>query len=264
MSDKETALLSRPALKRVAPIRNAGGFYRSAEDKSKGIGGVPLNRAEDAMVAAVRMAYKVADAQIDRSARLALRLREAGDRATGGKSERKALDATEALVFRAMMAGLGWLEGAAAEEGSPLLRLASAQYALWGSVLGLAPRRRSKAAAADVPEERAEQPVGHAQARATPTTAAPGRRLQIVHKDLKPRAVRVTAFEIEQGTPRDSVAFYNVDHGESDPLDGTLALAGDGPARLTLPTPRSAASGLWRAAVCDADGVQLGFIEIVL
>ena len=48
--------------------------------------------------------YKVAEAQIDRSARLARRLREAGDQAVGPRSDRQALDATEQLVFRAMMA----------------------------------------------------------------------------------------------------------------------------------------------------------------
>ena len=48
-----------------------------------GIGGVPLTTAEDTVVAAVRLAYKVADAQIEHSMRLAQRLRTAGDRQAG-------------------------------------------------------------------------------------------------------------------------------------------------------------------------------------
>ena len=91
------------------------------------------------MTAAVRMAYKVAAAQVDRSSRLAQRLRDAGDRAVGPGSDRQALDATERLVFRAMMGGLTWLETAAAERDSPLKRLLAAEYRIVGSMLGLVP-----------------------------------------------------------------------------------------------------------------------------
>ena len=56
-------------------------------------------------------ADRVAEAQIDRSARLARRLREEGDRAVGPGSPEKALDATERGVFRTFevppAAGLG-------------------------------------------------------------------------------------------------------------------------------------------------------------
>ena len=90
---------ARPPLARDRPVRTAGGLFRTAQGTSAGIntglGGVPLIATEDAVVAAVRLAYKVADAQIDRSARLAQRLREAGDRAVGARSDRKAIDATE-------------------------------------------------------------------------------------------------------------------------------------------------------------------------
>ncbi len=91
--DRIEARWLRPQLERSKPIRTAGGFYRTAEGGRPGLGGVPLTAAEDSVVAAVRMAYNVAEAQIERSARLARRLREAGDRAIGARSDRKAVDA---------------------------------------------------------------------------------------------------------------------------------------------------------------------------
>ena len=77
---------------------------------------MPLIAAEDAVVAAVRLAYQVAETQIERSARLARRLRKAGDRAVGARSDRKAVDATEQMIVRAMMGALTWLEGSQRRE----------------------------------------------------------------------------------------------------------------------------------------------------
>ena len=154
-SEQPKSAWSRPQLERDRPIRtHVGGFYRTADGSDAGIGGVPLTTAEDAVVSAVRLAYKVADAQIAQSMRLAQRLRKAGDRQAGEHSDRKALDATEQLVFRAMMGALAWVEAATAtEEGSPLMRLLSSQYRLLGSLLGLSVTDRSKSVA--------EPPAGH-------------------------------------------------------------------------------------------------------
>ena len=96
---------------------------------------------EDTVVAAVRMAYRVAEAQI-RSARLAQRLRESGDRAVGARSDRKAIDATEQLIVRAMMSGLAWVEGLAGDR-DVLRRLLVAQNKIQSgvveSILGFPP-----------------------------------------------------------------------------------------------------------------------------
>lgn len=139
ITPEEEKKWARPQLERNGPKRTAGGFYRTAEGRQSGLGGLPLNTAEDAVVAAVRLAYKVADAQVQRSARLAQRLRDAGDHAVGARSDRKAVDASEQLVFKAMMGALSWLEGVAAEGDTPLKRLITTQYKLVGSMLGVMP-----------------------------------------------------------------------------------------------------------------------------
>ena len=128
----------RPQLERSKPIRTAGGFYRTAEGGRPGVAGVPLTAAEDSVVAAVRMAYNVAEAQIERSARLARRLREAGDRAVGARSDRKAVDAVEQLMVKAIQGALVWLERTA-DDPDPVKRLLVAQYRLAGSMFGLTP-----------------------------------------------------------------------------------------------------------------------------
>ena len=146
------------------------GPRRIAQAKRKS---VPLTEAEDAVVAAVRMAYGVASAQVERSGRLAQRLREAGDRAIGERSDRKAIDATEQLVFRAMMSALAWLEGLAAEGDSPLKRLVLAQYRILGSILGIDPAE----AVQPPPEAAMGQPEAAAAPRSAPSPhAAPSPR----------------------------------------------------------------------------------------
>src|SRR6266508_509068 len=175
MSNDTTAWLARRPLKRTAPDRRAGNYFRSAAEDGKGkdgkaIGGIPLNSTEASVVAAVRMAYEVAEVQIDRSARLARRLRDAGDQAAGPHSSRQALDATERLVFRAMMAFLGWLETAAADNGNALKRLAAAQYRLLGALLGVTPSEPPKSQRARAPETAS----GRADARKSAPFAYPG------------------------------------------------------------------------------------------
>jgi len=62
------ARFSRPRPKLEGPNRGFGGYYRSSDHKVAGkvFRGVPLQTAEDTAVAAVRMGYRVIDAQIDR------------------------------------------------------------------------------------------------------------------------------------------------------------------------------------------------------
>src|SRR5690606_9638861 len=127
------------------PKRSAGGFYRSAaKGKDFEASGIPLNTANDAIVAAVRLGYKVAESVTRRGWRFADGLRAAGDRAVGPGSDRKALDAAEKVVFNALMSGLSWWEGSVADGRCPVKRLAAAEYQMLGSLLGLGPAAKVK------------------------------------------------------------------------------------------------------------------------
>jgi hypothetical protein len=261
MNSAGTGWFERPQPTRTSPKRNAANYFRSVASGRRAIGGIRLDSTEAAVVAAVRIAYNVAEAQIDRSVRLARRLRKAGDQATGGRSDKQALDATEQLVFKAIMAFLGWLEGAASESGNPLQRLAAAQYRIVGSVLGLTPPEASAKAKGRPPGRpdapaRAKAPSGKEEPRRGP--------VRIQHTGTERRAVRVSAWEYE-GSPRQTmpVTFYHVD-GAGETLEGQIAVVGRQSVALTLATPRSAPAGRWRAALCDAEGVQVGRIEITL
>jgi len=259
----------REPLEVTGPNRRGGGFYRTAEGEGK-LGGVPLKSAEDAVVAAVRMGYKVAEAQIERSASLAKRLRNAGDRAVGPNSDRQALDATERLVFRSLMAGLGWLESAAAEGGSPLRRLAAAEYRLLGSMFGLTPPEAFKSAVAQSSDGTFERtPVVPTSARAEVPSArnaqTPRRELQIVLQGAVRRPVRVQGWDLAHDSQpgKAGLTFYSAERIDSPEMPASIAITKT-TAKLVLTIDRMATSGLWKAAICDADGLQLGFIEIIL
>ncbi len=260
---------SRPLPARTDPVRTAGGLFRTAADGRRGLGGLPLNAAEDAVVAAVRMAYKVAEAQVERSARLAQRLREAGDRAAGPRSDKQALDATQQLIFRAGMSALSWLEAAAAEPGSPLWRLMVAQYRLLGSTFGLIEPEKEKPGKPrpshhDMPKRVTER--GEAATSPARTPAASLRRIKIVLEGGHPRPVCLRQFEIEsEGPINEGIKFYSVNHIESEPITARLAIdSQDGAPRLSVEVQRLAPPGLWRAAVCDREKAQIGMIEIEL
>src|SRR5262245_40218114 len=113
---------SRPQVERDGPRRTTGTLFRSA-DRSES----QPSTTEDAVVAAVRMAYKIAQANVARSTRLSQRLRKAGDRAAGAQSPRKAVDATQDLVTDAMISAFGWVEAFLADD-SRLKRVSAAQY----------------------------------------------------------------------------------------------------------------------------------------
>jgi len=260
---------TRHALKQTQPDRRAAGFYRTAESGGATLGGIPLSNVNDAVVAAVRMGYEVAAAQIDRSNRLAKRLREAGDRAVGPDSARKSLDAAESLVFRTMMGALTWLESAAGEPESPLMRLAAAEYRLLGSLLGLtagdAPQRTSKSSEEPTPD-RAEPSDAGAAARAAQLKPRQS-FLQIRHQGKSRRAVRVVQWEFEGAAELPAsfeVTFYSVEHIEAKGVAGTLVVSGQGAPMLSITTPAGAPSGLWRGAICNPSGLQLGYIEFTL
>jgi hypothetical protein len=277
---------SRPQLERSGPKRVAGGLYRTSDDGRNGISGVPLVAVDDAVGAAVRMAYRVAEAQIDRSTQLARRLRQAGDRAVGGRSDRKAVDATEQLIFKAAMSALSWLERSAAEP-DPVKRFASAQYQLVGSVLGLTPSlgglavgEATRRAGAALGSAMSEAMQAHRQgsqesaaagaegsAVSTPPPAeqkAPATQVTIILKGRSKRHVRVRDYQAPSGKHQPNIQFYSVADIRSSPIKADLAIDAGGRATLAIETSRLAKPGLWKAAVHDARGVQLGVIEIEL
>jgi hypothetical protein len=247
-------------------------YYRSAAGDGKGedgtaLGGIPLASTEAALVAAVRMAYKVADAQIDRSARLARRLREAGDQAIGRDSDKRALDAAERLVFKAFMALVGWVETAAAEGGSPLKRLVMAQYRLLGAFLGITDAAKHGTAPGPAPPRPDTEP--HDSATEPPRAVS----LRVQHTGQERRAIEIRACsymgDVVAGTTI-RVTFYTVEGQPQQPVNADVVV--DGPRSLTLRLDTAGFAGgnlsitgsRWRAALCDADGLQIGQIEIVL
>jgi hypothetical protein len=285
------AYFERPVLDRSGPIRSAGTFYRVADDDPDAIGGVPLTSVETAATAAVRLGYKVASAQIDRATRIANRLRAEGDRAAGVRradgdsSEKQALDATEQLVFKAILAGLSWLEGFAAAPGNPMKRFGAAQFRLLGSMLGVTEHGAATAGVGpaiealrdllqQVVESAGAGPRPDAQGfeagtapavttvRVTHASPAAGRRSGTAGRA---RAVRVTDWEIAPGARgRFPLVFYG-DEPKTAPLRGELNLAKSIPPMLTLrPMAASTRRGAYRAAICNGDGLQLGYIGIAL
>lgn len=256
------ARFSRKALTATSPTRLAGGFYRTAQGAGNdALGGVPLVSAEAALTAAVRLGYRVAAAQVDRSADWARRLRTAGDQAVGPNSDLHAVDSIERLLFKSMLSGLEWLEGVTAEQGSPLKRLAATEYQWVGSLLGIdgKPPRPSGHTPTSAPTQHAaaapEPPV-------SPPSAVPW-RLRIKHKGV-PRAVFVSGWDCAPITSQgDGIGLRFV--ARSRPameIPGSLTTPLDGnPAVLTLTIRKGAPSDTWSAAICD-EGEQVGTIEI--
>ncbi len=272
MSTKQTKppkLWSREPPERTGPVRHSGGFYRTAEAKDGTAGGVPLNTANDAVVAAVRLAYKVAEDQIDRSTRLARRLRDAGDRAVGTGSDRKAVDATERLVMKALMSGLEWWEGSVAEGRCPVKRLAAAEYQMLGTILGLGPSPDAKPAPGGARERSSPiEDSPHKEIAAVQRQQLSVPKLLIMHTNQQNgrRPVEVERWEIaRQDAFKTTVFFFSVAHMVGPPIQADLVLSGgNADAHLTIATPSAAVGGRWRCAICDPIGVQLGFIEIAL
>ena len=79
------------------------------------------------------------------------------------------------------------------------------------------------------------------------------------------RAVLVQAWRLH-GEPPDGTRlhFIHVEHPSDPRIEAELSLAEMGPPRLALRTPAEARSGLWRSPICDSNDVQVGIIDILL
>ena len=210
------------------------------------------------MVAAVRLAYKVADAQITRSTTLAQRLRAAGDRAVGEQSDRKALDATERLVLLAFMSVLAWMEGVApgADAENPLKRLLTAEWRMVGSILGLGTASAARSAGHQAPEAPPVPPSP------PPEAARPDATVFLLGESKRP--VLIVSLVLPHG-PLNPVplTFYHSARIGDTPMPGTFSSDGSGRAELRITTSPNAPSGLWKAAICIED-MQIGLIQIEL
>lgn len=258
----------RPNLPVHRPDRGLGGLYRSADQSSGGttLAGVPMQSVSDAVVATVKLGYQVADSQIARGRRMGRRLKGAARRA-GVDDPNVVIDNTERLLLNALGMGLDWVDGAAVGDGSPLRRLLKAEYRWLGRLLGLLAAGDGKAAEAT---KAPAAPAAGASAAAGVTAAPPPRRAaampRIRHLAPEPerRDVHVLRAELD-GAPPDTctVYFHHQGGARQDALQGAYSrLPGSG--ELSLDTRGNLPSGVWRAAVCTPDGLQIGTLEIEL
>ncbi|VTU28715.1 hypothetical protein H6CHR_03047 [Variovorax sp. PBL-H6] len=262
---KQPSRWRRPDIEEVGPNRAAGGFYRTGTSvKGTPRSGVPLSTANAAVVAAVRLAYEVAETQVARSTRMATRLRTAADEQVGEGSGAHALDAAERLVMKSFVSGLEWWESSVAEGRCPVKRLAAAEYQMLGTLLGLGPAAKRK--------EADERGAAAAERASTENVARPGRtakqKLQVVHTAgaRERRRVAIDDWELTCASSlQGKVYFYCADHGVTDPIEAEVVSEAYGKnARLTIQTPPQAAAGQWQCVICDDDGLQVGHIEITL
>jgi hypothetical protein len=254
---------SRAKPRATGPDRRAGGFYRASGQRGR-LGGVPVKNVEDAVVAAVRMGYKVAEAQIDRSNRLARRLRKAGEQAAGPDVEQKSVDAVERLVFRSMMSGLSWLESLSAKEGSPLMNLLDVEYRLLGRMLGLRHGDDDARAGGAKRADGSEHKPGPAVVVGSGASKqkAPALQIHLTPRTSRPVLVRRFDVIVEGRLPSPIRIRFYPEGDEGDPFDATLESPKKGAATLKITPPDKVRRGPWRGAVCNSEGLQLGLIEI--
>jgi hypothetical protein len=247
---------------------------------------LPLQTAEDAAVAAVRLGYRVVDAQIERGLDMARRLRGAADRAGAG-DPRDVLDSAERLLSRGLLLGVESLEAFANTPGSPLRRLLTAQFRLLASFFGVDAGRELRGAESRFLESLLGLNVDEALARAAgtskrhegdTTTQPPAgrpalgartvRHVRIRHSERSSqRAVSVVRFELYPPFPRTRtirpLQFHYVSDKSAQRIAATLSVAPQEPPVLEV-TTTDETSGRWRAAICQDDGEQVGIVEIEL
>jgi hypothetical protein len=266
----------RPVLPVTRPNRNFGGVYRSAEGESAGetFGGVPMQTTSDAVIAAVQLGYKVADAQLARGRRLASRLGGAARRA-GVKSAAQPVDATERLMKHAMLLMVEWFEGAAADPESVLRRVMKAEYEALVAAFGLTGRASGKAGRHATASRGKDKERGHDEAQPC-TEQAPSSAARSFRAQSQPMRVRHGSESVKRfvrvldvdWTPRHDaesteLLFHHASELDAAPIEARLLQEEKAPVLLVTTTAKNP-PGPWSAAVCTADGTQVGFIEIRL
>jgi hypothetical protein len=269
MSDAPVTHLKRPSLPRTKPQRGPGGAFRTNDNLKTGLGGVPLTTVEDATVAAVRMAYDIASAQIDRSKRLADRLKGAADRGLGNdptagqKSAEDAVDGASRLVNNAMLSGMALVEALMAGDNGLAPRLAAAQLKAVKEVLFNVRDTRDDSRTQTRQSTRPEAAAPPAEG--SRSVSAPVVRIMLRDKPDARRAVTILRWDVN-GPVDAKLVFRPVDGAARGRLYAGLerAMAPDhGRATLVMdPMDAAVPAGRWRAAVCSEDGEQHGIVEI--
>ncbi len=254
MSAKPT--LATPRFRRRSspvqgPDRRSGTLFQT---DGAGIAGITLQDTETVALAAIRAGYRVADAQIERLQQLGKRVQSAGERLAGDEPQRQTIDHTEALVNKGILAALAWVEGLAAEPGSPLHRFVVAQYRLLGGLLGIEGAAPTSPSPPPVPLSKGAGPTA-------PGAGRPGPRVEIVHKGEARRRVVLRGIELSgqalKSEEPQGILFFHAQDLDADPIDATLIGL-----RVQIEVRRSSPAGRWSAALCDAEGCQYGWIEI--
>ncbi len=261
----------RPSLEVRAPNRRLGGLYRSADSERDGttLAGVPLQTVSDAVVATVKLGYRVADRQIARGRRIGRQLHGAA-RQAGADDPNAVIDQSERLLLQALSLGLEWLEGSVSAPSGPLRRLLQAEYRWLGRLAGF--EAASTATSPAAPAAPVAPGGSKAGAEAPVPTAASGalapaadQALPVLHTaaeaDRRPVVVCSARFDRTRDLP--ITLHFQHAGGSPDACVGELRQH-RGQTVLALAARRALAAGIWRAAVCDADGLQIGRIEIEL
>jgi hypothetical protein len=228
---------TRPKLERPGPIRTAEGLFRARSGPEAKTGETVASSVNDTVEAIVRMAYRVAESQSERSQRLAQRLScGSGDADTVWKE-------IEDQAREVLKVGTD----AAAVNLVALKQLVQSECKVLQALLSL---------------------LGIDSCGGNDGTQVPKvSPVRIVHvaDTADRRAVLVQAWRLH-GEPPDvtRLHFIHVEHPSDPRIEAELSLAEMGPPRLALRTPAEARSGLWRAPICDSNDIQVGIIDILL
>lgn len=279
----------RPDLTITRPRRSFGGIFRTAQDEVDGreIGGVPLQAASDAVVAAVQLGYRVADAQIERGRRLTRELTGAARRA-GVRDAAQPFDAGEQLLARTLQLGLEWVEDSLREPRSALRRIASAELDAVAGLLGIRPpagaaardsavealREAVRALAGDRADKAGrEKPAVRREPDDddgdgdTASSTAPRAAWPVVRHEAGSTRRLVQVVDFDGPPARSGEAFDVVFHHATDRAAASIGArlsAADRTMELVMKTQAKDPDGTWYAAVCDGEGRQLGHVTIKL
>jgi hypothetical protein len=267
-SESKPKLWVRENPKVLRPNRAFGGYYRSADKQIDGsvFRGVPLQTAEDAVVAAVRMGYRVVDEQIDRGMRIAGNLRSAANRVGSGEPK-QLLDNTEKLISKSVLSALQWIEGAAADPDHPLRRLVSAEYRMLGALFGMPFETTKSKPRGDHDSESSSSPP---KPDARFSRAAP--RAVIVNPIEKTRRrpiKKILVLDLYGDLPEKGIDLeFRLTAPVSNPIysmiPGGITRINPGKMQLSVKAETSHASGIWCAGIFDSNDEQIGLIEIEL
>ena len=255
----------RPELAVRTPNRAAGGFYRTSTGAGGGsvFGGIPLQASEDAVVAAVRAGYRIADAQIENGMRIAESLRGAAARSGAGDAK-EVLTTTEGLARRAAVLLLNGIDALAAQPSTVLKRILLSEPQILGALIGLEPnawgglekilgallRQHGTAAAPEADRASEPEPV----------------RPTIVF-DREARPVELAKWQLDHsvaGADFKTLKFTRVGNPGATFSGNIETNPGNGKLVLKLALEAETPEGVWKAPICGPNNELLGIVVINL